>query len=166
VLGDGAKYIVNSESFFAATFIIDRFHVSQALIRAFKRRDIYSRYFYVKLKFLLNNHEFDKFFNFLNTYKNQQKDSCLIKRLETLKTYIKNYQKYITRQNQPEFIGCRIEGYISHYIKVMFRSKPKIFNEKTISKIFLIKQFIFNGIDVFAEAKSEHQFNIKENQLK
>ncbi|WP_425378842.1 hypothetical protein [Spiroplasma endosymbiont of Polydrusus pterygomalis] len=46
-------------------------------------------------------------------------------------------------------IQLGIESYIARIIKVMFRSKPKIFNEKTIYKVMLLKQLTANGINPF-----------------
>ncbi|WP_425378876.1 hypothetical protein [Spiroplasma endosymbiont of Polydrusus pterygomalis] len=47
----------------------------------------------------------------------------------------------------------------------MFRSKPKIFNEKTIYKVMLLKQLTANGINPFQELTEIKNLQVKNEQI-
>lgn len=130
VYGDGAGWIQTLANNTCATFILDKFHMKQALFRICGGktnkpiRDILENYL-----------EGDKRELFNETVKSLNKDNFSDFKKKNLK-YINNFwNSYQNNFKIPQALYCCAEGINSHYFSEYFSSRPKGFSKSNIHKI-------------------------------
>jgi hypothetical protein len=155
VSGDGASWIKASSIYLTlqknikTQFILDRFHMHQAINHISKDKDI--------KKYLLD---------YLNCYHTKHfKDLCnvLIKDnphrediIAKNRDYIVSNWKFIKRQKNPLFKGCSMEGHISHILAALFTSRPKAHSLKMITNRLRVRTLYANDVDLKEIYLSNH----------
>jgi hypothetical protein len=159
--GDGAKWIQMStldlsfEKTATATFILDRFHMHQAINHISKDPTIkhYLRE-YLKLPRTKSFHHLC--------------DALIVEyphRREIIakyRDYLLSNWTYIKRQNNPLFKGCSMEGHISHVLAALFTSRPKAHSLHMITKRLQIRELFVNGLDIKNVYLSNHVSTVPE----
>ncbi|WP_425379178.1 UPF0236 family transposase-like protein [Spiroplasma endosymbiont of Polydrusus pterygomalis] len=165
VLGDGAQYISTVEKHINVEFIIDRFHVIKKIKDCLRGPRYYKRYLFNKIRKAILKLNWNKVTKYLEWAYQLVKTEEAKGKLQEISNYLRTYYGAIQKWEYQENIGCRIESYIARIIKLMFRSKPKIFNEKTIYKVMLLKQLTANGINPFQELTEIKNLQVKNEQI-
>jgi len=146
ISGDGAQWIRKSTSDFyfhdeiTVHFVLDRFHMNQAVNHITTNEDI---------KYYLRNY-------IQNGNRNFFKELCDIlitenplrsEVIESNKNYIMNNWNPIQRQKLDLFLGCSMEGHISHVLAAQFSSRPKAHSFHMLEKRLVIRELYVNKID-------------------
>ena len=147
ISGDGAQWIEKSTSDFhfheniTVHFVLDRFHMNQAVNHITKEKDIK----YYLRDYIYNNKR--KFFKELCDaliIENPQRTEII----ENNKNYIINHWAPIQRQKHKLFLGCSMEGHISHILAAPFSSRPKAHSLHMLAKRLVIRELYVNKSDV------------------
>lgn len=163
VYGDGAAWIQTLAHETGSLFILDKFHMKQALFRVCGGktnkpiRDILEKYLE------LDNYEmFEKvvkviYANNLSQFKT--------KNLRYIKNFWSSYQKNF---KIPQALWCCAEGINSHYFSEYFSSRPKGFSKSHIHKIgyllslshssYDIRKYYIENIQDFIEEKKDTNY--------
>ena len=155
VTGDGASWIKKSAGFFKfdkdtdALFILDRFHMHQAINHISKDDEIkfYLRH-YIKTKM---RKSFKDLCDALITLSPHREDAILRN-----KDYIISNWGVIKNQTHPLFKGCSMEGHISHVLAALFTSRPKAHSLHMITKRLRIRELLTNKQDLKSIYLSNH----------
>lgn len=155
ISGDGASWIKGSVFDFTihkdirTQFILDRFHMNQAINHISKDVDI-KKY----LRDYLNCYHATNFKLLCNTLilENPHREDIIAKNRD----YIVSNWKYIKHQNDPLFKGCSMEGHISHVLAALFTSRPKAHSLPMITNRLRIRELLFNHQDIKAIYLSNH----------
>jgi len=146
ISGDGAQWIKKSTTDFyfhdkiTVHFVLDRFHTNQAVNHITTNEDI---------KYYLRNY-------IQNGSRKSFKELCdllIIENpnrfeiIETNKNYILNNWNPIQRQNHKLFLGCSMEGHISHVLAAPFSSRPKAHSLHMLAKRLVIRELYVNKLD-------------------
>ena len=67
--------------------------------------------------------------------------------IENNKNYIINNWDPIQRQNHKLFLGCSMEGHISHVLAAPFSSRPKAHSLHMLAKRLVIRELYVNKLD-------------------
>ena len=147
ISGDGAQWIKKSTSDFyfheniTVHFVLDRFHMNQAVNHITKDEDIK---FYLR-DYIYNNKR--KFFKELcDVLINEYPQRSEI--IENNKNYIINHWVPIQKQKHKLFLGCSMEGHISHVLAAPFSSRPKAHSLHMLAKRLSIREIYVNKLDV------------------
>ncbi len=144
--GDGASWIKGSIDRFKFTpktsvmFVLDRFHMHQAINHISKDDDI--KYFlrhYIKSGM---RKSFTELCNALIT-ESPHREEIISKNRD----YIVNNWFVIKNQSHPLFLGCSMEGHISHVLAALFSSRPKAHSLHMLSKRLIIREAYVNNQD-------------------
>jgi hypothetical protein len=155
VSGDGAKWIKMSTVDFSidketkATFILDRFHMHQAINHISKDADI-KRYLREYLK-LPRSKSFRQLCDVLIS-ENPHREDIILKNRD----YIISNWRFIKHQENPLFKGCSMEGHISHFLAALFTSRPKAHSLHMITKRLRIRELFINNQDIKKIYLSNH----------
>jgi len=153
--GDGASWIKGSvfdlkiQSSIKTQFILDRFHMNQAINHISKDREI-KKYLREYLTFY-HATNFKKLCNTL-ILESPNREEIIAKNRD----YIVSNWKFIKHQNNPLFKGCSMEGHISHVIAALFTSRPKAHSLHMITKRLRIRELLVNNQDIKAIYLSNH----------
>lgn len=147
--GDGANWIKNTQFDLAfpedvkTVFVLDRFHLERAIHHISSDPDI---------KQLLRS-----YITLPRTKAFRQLCDALIEtspeRTDVMlqaKDYILSNWKFIQHQRHPKFLGCSMEGHISHVLAALFTSRPKAHSRSTLTKRLRIRELFVNGVDIKA----------------
>jgi len=146
ISGDGAQWIKKSTSDFyfheniTVHFVLDRFHMNQAVNHITKDEDI---------KFYLRNYIQNNKRNFFK----ELCDALIIENplrseiIENNKNYLVNHWVPIQKQKHNLFLGCSMEGHISHVLAAPFSSRPKAHSLHMLSKRLIIREIYVNKLD-------------------
>ncbi len=146
ISGDGAQWIKKSTSDFyfhkdiTVHFILDRFHMNQAVNHITKNDDI--KYY---LRNYINNNKrkpFKELCDVLIT-ENPQRSEVI----DNNKKYILNHWVPIQKQKHKLFLGCSMEGHISHILAAPFSSRPKAHSLHMLAKRLTIREAYVNNQD-------------------
>ena len=162
--GDGASWIKSSIDRFKFTpntttmFVLDRFHMHQAINHISKDDDIkyYLRH-YIKSGM---RKSFTETCNALST-DSPHREEIISKNRD----YIVNNWFVIKNQSHPLFLGCSMEGHISHILAAPFSSRPKAHSLHMLSKRLSIRQLYVNSQDTKQIYLSNHVNPIPEISL-
>lgn len=163
VYGDGAGWIQTLAHETGSTFILDKFHMKQALFRVCGGktnkpiRELLERYLE------LNNYEmFEKVVKVI--YSDNLSDFKK-KNLQYIKNFWESYQNNF---KIPQALWCCAEGINSHYFSEYFSSRPKGFHKSNIHKIgyllslshssYDIRKYYIENIQEFIEEKKEAKY--------
>jgi hypothetical protein len=167
VLGDGASKIKICEKYIPSIFVIDRFHPLNMVGNSLRGNKAWKQEWISKMHAAIYKMDFDLFYqHWCDVLATVGHDEHKIDLLMRLLKFMKRNWKHISLWREKWYPGCRIEAYMSHIIKVMFRARPKIFNEITIQKVFLLKQLVSNGIDIFAELRFDKEEELAARSLR
>jgi hypothetical protein len=155
VSGDGANWIKMSTLDFAidkdtkSTFILDRFHMHQAINHISKDPDI--KYY---LREYLKSPRTKSFRELCDVLidENPLRSDIIIRNRD----YLLSNWKFIKHQNNPLFKGCSMEGHISHILAALFTSRPKAHSLHMITKRLKIRELLVNDIDIKKVYLSNH----------
>lgn len=155
VSGDGANWIKKSTSLFKfeketnPIFVLDRFHMHQAINHISKDDDIkyYLRH-YIKSGM---RKSFKDLCDALIT-ENSHRTEIISKNRDYL---VSNWFS-IKNQTNPLFLGCSMEGHISHVLAALFTSRPKAHCLHMISKRLRIRELLVNNNDLKDVYLSNH----------
>jgi len=144
--GDGASWIKGSIDRFKFTpktsvmFVLDRFHMHQAINHISKDEDIkyYLRHY---IKFGMRK-SFTELCNALVT-ESPHREEMISKNRD----YITNNWFVIKNQTHSLFLGCSMEGHISHVLAAPFTSRPKAHSLHMLSKRLSIREAYVNNQD-------------------
>ena len=144
--GDGASWIKHSVDQFKFTpntstiFVLDRFHMHQAINHISKDDDVkyYLRH-YIKSGM---RKSFKELCNALVTESPHRIDT-----ISKNRDYIVNNWFVIKNQSHPLFLGCSMEGHISHVLAAPFTSRPKAHSLHMLSKRLIIREAYVNDQD-------------------
>ncbi len=146
ISGDGAQWIKKSTSDFyfheniTVHFVLDRFHMNQAVNHITKDDEI-KKY----LRDYIHNNK-RKFFKELC-------DALIMEYplrseiIENNKNYIINHWVPIQKQKHKLFLGCSMEGHISHVLAAPFSSRPKAHSLHMLAKRLSIREIYINKLD-------------------
>jgi hypothetical protein len=152
VLGDGATKIKACEKYINCTFALDKFHPTKMIKDSLRGNRAWKLDMRKRMQEAIFSFNWTEFVDLIaEAIDASNGDPNKIELLSDLLNYVSKNWIYIEKWREPWYQGCRIEAYMSQLIKVAFRSRPKIFNELTIKKFFLIKELIKNGVDIFEE---------------
>jgi hypothetical protein len=147
ISGDGAQWIKKSTNDFyfheniTVHFVLDRFHMNQAVNHITKDEDI---------KYYLRDYIY-------NDNRLSFKELCDIiiaenpQRFEVInnnKKYIVNNWDPIQRQKLDLFLGCSMEGHISHVLAAPFSSRPKAHSLHMLAKRLVVRELHVNKLDI------------------
>jgi len=153
--GDGASWIKGSvfdlkiQHSIKTQFILDRFHMNQAINHISKDHEI-KKY----LRDYLTFYHATNFKKLCNTLilESPHREDIIAKNRD----YIVSNWKFIKHQNDPLFKGCSMEGHISHILAALFTSRPKAHSLHMISKRLHIRELLVNNQDIKAIYLSNH----------
>lgn len=169
VYGDGASWIQTLTDETGSTFILDKFHMKQALFKVCGGktnkpvRDILERYL-----------ELDNYEMFEKVVKVIYADNLSNHKKKNLQ-YIKNFwQAYQRNFKIPQALWCCAEGINSHYFSEYFSSRPKGFNKSNIHKIgyllslshsdYDIRKYFIENINDFIEDKGNANYTQRDKK--
>jgi hypothetical protein len=147
ISGDGAQWIKKSTSDFyfheniTVHFVLDRFHMNQAVNHITKDGEI---------KKYLRNYIY---YNDRKSFK-ELCNALLIENplrteiIEKNRDYISNHWIPIQKQKHKLFLGCSMEGHISHILAAPFSSRPKAHSLHMLTKRLVIRELYVNNLDV------------------
>jgi hypothetical protein len=146
VSGDGASWIKNSVDPFKFTketktmFVLDRFHMHQAINHISKDDDIkyYLRHY---IKYGMRKSFTETCNALIAEYPLRQEI------ISKNRDYIVNNWFVIKNQSHPLFLGCSMEGHISHILAAPFSSRPKAHSLHMLSKRLIIREAYVNNQD-------------------
>jgi Uncharacterised protein family (UPF0236) len=142
--GDGANWIKALATEINAPFILDKFHMQQALLRiggGKKNKQLLS-----ELRKLLDQNKKKEFFQLVdNTYKGIELSPFKQSQISYMKNQWKNYQRNFTI---PKAQYCCAEGINSHYFSNRLSSRPKGFSKNNVHNLAFL----------LAQAYSHHKF--------
>ena len=146
ISGDGAPWIKESTSDFyfheniTVHFVLDRFHMNQAINHITKDIDIK---FY--LRDYINNNSRKSFKELcdLLIIENPHRSEMI----EKNRNYIINHWIPIQKQKHKLFLGCSMEGHISHVLAAPFSSRPKAHSLHMLDKRLEIIEIHVNKLD-------------------
>jgi hypothetical protein len=147
ISGDGASWIQNSRFTFAiqsgisSVFVLDRFHMNQAINHISKDNNI-KKY----LRDYLTCFRSKNFVDLCNVLieENPHREDIISKNRD----YIVSNWTFIKHQSNPLFKGCSMEGHISHVLAALFTSRPKAHSLHMISKRLSIRELYTNNHDL------------------
>jgi len=153
--GDGASWIKGSvfdlkiQHSIKTQFILDRFHMNQAINHISKDHEI-KKY----LRDYLSCYHATNFRKLCNTLilENQHREDIIAKNRD----YIVSNWTFIKHQNDPLFKGCSMEGHISHILAALFTSRPKAHSLHMITKRLRIRELLVNNQDIKEIYLSNH----------
>lgn len=147
IAGDGASWIL---SFYKditlsyssrKTFVLDEFHVGQALCRITKvneERELLCQY--------LNKNKKNDFINYCNTLINIHPEKK--EKIESNRNYIIDRWYYIQNIKNELFLGCPMEAHISHDLAKILSRDPKAYSVANIPKHIKLRDLQLNGKDI------------------
>ncbi len=147
ISGDGASWIKGSVFDFTiqkdiqTQFILDRFHMHQAINHISKDPDI--KYYLREYLKLPRTKSFRQLCNVLISEHPDRKEI-----ISKNRDYIVANWRFIKHQNDPLFKGCSMEGHISHVLAALFTSRPKAHSLKMITKRLRIRELLVNKQDL------------------
>lgn len=147
VSGDGASWIkgtainMDIQKDIKTQFILDRFHMNQAINHISKDDDI--KYYLREYLKLPRTKSFKELCNAL-IIENPHREDIIAKNRD----YIVSNWKFIKHQSDPLFKGCSMEGHISHCLAALFTSRPKAHSLHMISKRLRIRELLVNNQDI------------------
>lgn len=153
--GDGANWIQMSTILFAfdqttkATFVLDRFHMHQAINHISKDPDI--KYYLREYLKLPRTKSFRQLCDAVMIENPDRKDV-----ISKNRDYLLSNWKFIKHQNNPLFKGCSMEGHISHVLAALFTSRPKAHSLSMITKRLRIRELLVNHRDIKSVYLSNH----------
>jgi len=144
--GDGASWIKGSIDRFKFTkdtktmFVLDRFHMHQAINHISKDNDI--KYY---LRHYIESGMRKSFKDTCNALitDSPHREEIISKNRD----YIINNWFVIKNQSHPLFLGCSMEGHISHVLAALFTSRPKAHSLHILSKRLSIREAYVNKLD-------------------
>jgi hypothetical protein len=146
--GDGASWIrVGREYIPGATFILDKFHLSKAILRATAHAPELKRKIYKGIA-LLNQ---DKVLNNLYDAFNRAEGEARKKRVRNTITYVYNNWDGIEAAVKSPHVGCSAEGHVSHVLAARMSSRPMVWSIQGAEKMASMRAVQANGDSV-----SEH----------
>lgn len=129
--GDGANWIKALASEINAKFILDKFHMQQALVRiggGKKNKELLP-----KLQNLLSQNKKKEFFALLDeVFDDKEISDFKQKQINYIKNQWNNYQRNF---KLPNTAGCAAEGINSHYFSSRLSSRPRGFALKTVHNL-------------------------------
>lgn len=155
VAGDGASWIKGSaislciQKSIKTTFILDRFHMNQAINHISKDPEI--KKYLRKYLSLFHTKHFQNLCDAL-IVENPHREDIITKN----RNYIISNWKFIKHQSNPLFKGCSMEGHISHVLAALFTSRPKAHSLHMISKRLRIRECYSNKRDLKSIYLSNH----------
>lgn len=146
ISGDGAQWIKKSTSYFyfhensTVHFVLDKFHMNQAINYISKDEDIK---FYLRDYIYNNKRKFFKELCDVLIIENPLRSEII----EKNKNYLVNHWVPIQKQNHKLFLGCSMEGHISHILAAPFSSRPKAHSLHMLAKRLSIREIHVNKLD-------------------
>lgn len=146
ISGDGAQWIKKSTGDFyfheniTVHFILDRFHMNQAVNHITKDDDIK---YYLRDYIYNNKRKFFKELCDILIIENPLRSEII----ENNKNYIVNHWVPIQKQKHSLFLGCSMEGHISHVLAAPFSSRPKAHSLHMLAKRLRIREIYVNKLD-------------------
>lgn len=147
IAGDGASWIT---SFYrdislshpvAKLFVLDQFHVGQAICRITKDKDNRD----MLTACIIN----DKKADFIDLCSSLIENNLEHReKIETNKCYITDRWNYIQNAKNPLFIGCPMESHISHDLAKPFARDPKAYSVSNIQKHVMLRDLQLNGNNI------------------
>ena len=156
ITGDGAqwikqmKYYLRFRKNLRVTYVLDRFHTQQAInhittIDSIKR----------VLRLLIIKRKKKRFKEVVELLMKDNPDRC-----ETIKeklNYILSNWHFIQNQYLSIFLGCSVEGHISHILAALFTSRPKAYSIRHLEKLSIIRSFHSNKQNIQMMILNHHQ---------
>lgn len=169
VYGDGAGWIQTLADETVSTFILDKFHMKQALFRVCGGknntavRDVLERY--------LELDNYEMFEKVVKMIYGKQLSEYKRKNLQYIKNFWEAYQRNF---KIPQALWCCAEGINSHYFSEYFSSRPKGFSKGNIHKIgyllslshssYDIRRYFIENIQDFIEEKKEIEYKTQDKK--
>jgi hypothetical protein len=143
ITGDGAgwikqmKYYLRFRKSLTITYVLDRFHTQQAINHITTIESI--KY---ALRILILKGKKKRFREVVELLMSDHPDRADSIR-EKLHYILSNWH-FIQNQHLPIFLGCSVEGHISHILAALFTSRPKAYSVRHLEKLSILRSFHSN----------------------
>jgi hypothetical protein len=133
--GDGAPWIKGGcQYLFKSVFVLDEFHVNQALMRATGAQPGKRR----ALRESINKADWDSFNELCASLHDGAITSTEKDRIQTFYTYITNNWEAIEIKIKEVCGGCCAEGHVSHVLSSRLSSRPMGWSKKTLKPMTVL----------------------------
>lgn len=143
--GDGASWIKKLAEDTASQYILDKFHFSQALIRAIGG-DTYP-IVYALLNRYAREGEKDEFEFLINMHMGLESKTSEVQ-MKSRNYILRNWDAYQMNYQLEKQSGCSAEGINSHYFASYFSSRPKGFSKENIHTIGMIRALYYSKFNI------------------
>lgn len=146
--GDGGKWIrVGQEYIPGVTFILDKFHLAKAILRATAHAPELKIQIYRNIRALNKQRVLEHLEEALTMAEEQPRQ----KRIKETISYIKNNWDGIEAAVKHPHVGCSAEGHVSHILAARMSSRPMAWSIQGAEKMASMRAVKANG-----ESVSEH----------
>lgn len=164
ITGDGASWIKEGVNWIEkSVYVLDKFHLSHYIKRATAHDLHASRKVWKRLRML----DLEGIKEGLKIAKKSATTEAKLEAIEVTRRYIVGNWEAIKRQKDNEYIGCSVEGHISHVYASRMSSRPMGWSEQGVDQMSRLLVYRKNGsrIDkVINNKKKRSQQKIKLNK--